>query len=345
MTDDVFSLGTPQADTARQDEAQGVRMRMPSWCKEHLLVLKGGKKYLPAAIRIAWFREDHPDWGVETELLAGVVGEDFACAKATVRDATGRIVAQATKTETKSDFKDGWVEKAETGAFSRALIFLGYGTQYSGGGDDEQARETFAPHEAADNGAWPGPGPCPKCHAPEGRRHASSCSMLRSAVFGTGPIAAPSAPPTTEPAKAEATEAETRESALRALETCPGWWVGGRDVAGKREAISWLLGRVVRMPDLTVEDLKAARQALVEKEEGKRAWFAAVGAMAPDAQRVWLTKVLSRDVDSRRYVTGREWRTAVRVWNEEQQGVGTSGSATAAPMPASEPPEEVDPFA
>lgn len=87
-----------------------------------------GKKYLEAAYRVLWAREEHPDWGFETEFLQ--LTAEIAVAKATVRDAAGKILAQATKTETPSGFPD-YVEKAETGAVGRALALCGYGTQFA----------------------------------------------------------------------------------------------------------------------------------------------------------------------------------------------------------------------
>ena len=35
---------------------------------EHLVDLKG-KKYLPVAPRVAWFRQDKPCWHINTELV------------------------------------------------------------------------------------------------------------------------------------------------------------------------------------------------------------------------------------------------------------------------------------
>lgn len=92
-----------------------------------LLNLKG-KDYLTVAYRILWMREEHPDWGIETEYLQ--VGPDLAIAKATVKDGSGRILAQGTKMETPKGFPD-FVEKSESGAVGRALALCGYGTQFA----------------------------------------------------------------------------------------------------------------------------------------------------------------------------------------------------------------------
>ena len=84
-----------------------------------------GKDYLQAAPRIFWMREEHSDWGIETEFLA--LGEKAAVCRATIRDGSGKILAQATSAETAQGF-ESFVEKAETCAVSRAASFCGYGT-------------------------------------------------------------------------------------------------------------------------------------------------------------------------------------------------------------------------
>jgi hypothetical protein len=87
-----------------------------------------GKDYLDVAWRVLWMREEHPDWGIETEFLQ--LANDVAIAKATVRDGTGKILAQGTKSETPGGFSD-FIEKSETGAIGRALALCGYGTQFT----------------------------------------------------------------------------------------------------------------------------------------------------------------------------------------------------------------------
>lgn len=88
-----------------------------------------GKDYLQVAHRLVWFRQEHPDWAIETELLVSTAQE--ALAKATIKDASGRVIATGHKTETAKDFPAGWSEKAETGAIGRALALCGYGTQFA----------------------------------------------------------------------------------------------------------------------------------------------------------------------------------------------------------------------
>lgn len=91
-----------------------------------LIDLKG-KPYLQVAHRLVWFREDHDDWSIETEINGD---ETVTLARATIKDAWGRIIATAHKREHKVHFQDH-AEKAETGAIGRALALCGYGTQFA----------------------------------------------------------------------------------------------------------------------------------------------------------------------------------------------------------------------
>lgn len=101
-----------------------------------------GKDYLEVKYRIVWFREERPDWSIETEFTH--MADKSACAKATVRDVSGRIVATSHKIEAASHFPD-FAEKAETGAIGRALALLGYGTQFCGEEMDEGKRIVDSP--------------------------------------------------------------------------------------------------------------------------------------------------------------------------------------------------------
>lgn len=92
-----------------------------------LLNLKG-KDYLQVAHRLVWFREEHPDWSLESEFLR--LADDHAIAKATILDQSRRVIATAHKREDKGHFAD-YLEKAETGAIGRCLALVGYGTQFA----------------------------------------------------------------------------------------------------------------------------------------------------------------------------------------------------------------------
>lgn len=90
---------------------------------DHVIDLRG-KAYLPVAPRIAYFRDQHDDWAIVTDVII----DDGAprLVRATIIDADGRIRATAHKTVTA--FEGGSVEKAETGAIGRALSLVGVGT-------------------------------------------------------------------------------------------------------------------------------------------------------------------------------------------------------------------------
>jgi hypothetical protein len=92
-----------------------------------LISLKG-KEYLEVKYRLVWFREEHPDWSIETESTSGA--QDYMVMKATIKDQSGRVLATAHKREDQKHFPD-FMEKAETGAIGRALALVGYGTQFA----------------------------------------------------------------------------------------------------------------------------------------------------------------------------------------------------------------------
>lgn len=100
--------------------------KTPKGTELPLLNLRG-KEYLEVKYRLVWFREDHPDWSIETQLVS--VTDVSAYAKATVRDDQGRLIATSHKYESIQGFPD-FIEKAETGAIGRALALIGYGTQF-----------------------------------------------------------------------------------------------------------------------------------------------------------------------------------------------------------------------
>lgn len=87
-----------------------------------------GKLYLQVAHRIQWFREDHPDWVIET--IPVKLEPEIAIFKAEILTAEGKLLACAHKSETPKGFPDH-IEKSETGAIGRALALCGYGTQFT----------------------------------------------------------------------------------------------------------------------------------------------------------------------------------------------------------------------
>lgn len=96
---------------------------------EHLISLKG-KAYLEVKWRLVWFRMEHPEWGISTQLVKFDPEARYAIFKATITDEACRVVAEGTKMEDSKGFAD-YLEKAETGCIGRALGVLGYGTQFA----------------------------------------------------------------------------------------------------------------------------------------------------------------------------------------------------------------------
>ena len=156
-------------------EQISTKRRMPETLRKYLLRMQGGKEYLPAAMRLVWFRDECPDWGIETYIVEGGQEAGFATVRAVVKNADGFIMATAHKTETQKDFPAGWVEKAESGAIARALAMCGFGTQFSAELDDDGTRPADSPQPNAQVSAWQCPGQCPRCKAPEGKPHTKAC--------------------------------------------------------------------------------------------------------------------------------------------------------------------------
>jgi hypothetical protein len=115
--------------------------------KIDLLNLKG-KAYMMVADRIRWFNNEIDSFAVDTEFIT--INEEATVAKVTVLimdpHNPGHFIKKATgiKRETKANFSDH-TEKAQTGAFGRALLMLGYGTAFAADELDEGERLADAP--------------------------------------------------------------------------------------------------------------------------------------------------------------------------------------------------------
>ena len=108
---------------------------------DHMMKLKG-KDYLQVAWRLVWFREDHPDWGINAECIEQ--DQEHAIFKAIICDDSGVQKSSGHGSESKKDFAD-FLEKAETKAIGRALAMLGYGTQFVADELDEGERIVDSP--------------------------------------------------------------------------------------------------------------------------------------------------------------------------------------------------------
>ena len=101
-----------------------------------------GKDYLEVKYRLVWFREEKPNWTIETEFVS--VTDKSAFARASVKDESGKIISTSHKYEDLQGFRD-FIEKAETGAIGRALALLGFGTQFCADELDEGKRIVDSP--------------------------------------------------------------------------------------------------------------------------------------------------------------------------------------------------------
>lgn len=89
--------------------------------------------YLDVKWRLVWFREEHPDGSITTDLLSQP-GVSPAVVKATVTLENG-VTATGFGQCGADDWGD-WLEKAETRSIGRPLALLGYGTQFCEDFDD-----------------------------------------------------------------------------------------------------------------------------------------------------------------------------------------------------------------
>lgn len=87
-----------------------------------------GKQYLQVMHRLVWFREEKPNWSIQTSIVN--FNEKFCVCSAEILDETGRLIAIAHGREDVAHFADN-LEKAETKAIGRALAFVGYGTAFA----------------------------------------------------------------------------------------------------------------------------------------------------------------------------------------------------------------------
>jgi len=119
-------------------------MKTKAGTQLQIIKLKG-KDYMMVHQRLIWFREEHPNWSIETEFV--ILSDKGATAKATIKDDAGKVIATAHKQENTEGFND-FMEKAETGAIGRALLLCGYGTAFAAIDLDEGERIVDTPVES-----------------------------------------------------------------------------------------------------------------------------------------------------------------------------------------------------
>lgn len=98
--------------------------------KKYLIQLKG-RDYLETKWRLVWFRQEHPQGSISTE----VVSTEPVLVRAVVKNGDGLVLGTAHASATdngKAVWSGRAFEKAETAAIGRALAHAGYGTQFAG---------------------------------------------------------------------------------------------------------------------------------------------------------------------------------------------------------------------
>jgi len=169
-----------------EEEIGAAFREMPEFVKKGLIRVSGGQMFLKAPYRVLWMRSEHKDWSIVTSIEFADYEKGFAVVRAVIMDGEGRILATAHSEESRG--KLPFLRKAETGAISRALALCGYGTQFGALDDDERADSPAGESIGGagrgahgGNGAvgaqWNGPGACPSCRAPAGKKHASGCKL------------------------------------------------------------------------------------------------------------------------------------------------------------------------
>ncbi|MBU0580507.1 MAG: SWIM zinc finger domain-containing protein [Candidatus Margulisbacteria bacterium] len=97
--------------------------------QKYLIKIKG-KDYLEVKYRLHWFRQEHSDWGIKSELVKMDLELGIAIVRADIYDDKGNHKSSGMSMEYQKNFFD-YLQKAETSATGRALAALGYGTLQS----------------------------------------------------------------------------------------------------------------------------------------------------------------------------------------------------------------------
>lgn len=100
-----------------------------------------GKTYLTVAYRVSQFRENHVDWGIETEIVEA--GDSLVVMKASIKNPEGKIVGTGHAEENRNSSqinRTSALENCETSAIGRALAACGFGgTEYASANEVQNA--------------------------------------------------------------------------------------------------------------------------------------------------------------------------------------------------------------
>ncbi len=97
-----------------------------------------GKDYLQIVHRIVWFREQYPQWTIDTHPVQ--IDATIAIMSASIKDETGRVLSKAHGAQLAKSFP-AYIEKAESKSVGRALGFLGFGTAHAQELEDEDQKD------------------------------------------------------------------------------------------------------------------------------------------------------------------------------------------------------------
>jgi hypothetical protein len=95
-----------------------------------------GLEYQTVALRVTQFREQHPDWTIQTKILGN---GQYVTVKATIRNETGRVISTGHAEEERGEGMintTSVVENCETSAVGRALAFHNYPGQFLRSADE-----------------------------------------------------------------------------------------------------------------------------------------------------------------------------------------------------------------